>query len=112
MRDVCSFLGEDYEPAMLRLDAARRYDHDRNESDGSPISTAYIGRHRGRVRPVDLTFIQHVAARPMDDFGYAQEPLSLTPTEHARLALQWPVDVARLEVDRLRAGMTARVTAR
>jgi Sulfotransferase family len=111
MRDVCTFLGEDYEPAMLRLDAARRYDHDRNEADGSPISTAYIGRHQGRVSPVDLTFIQRVAARQMDDFGYAHEPISLTVTERARLALQWPVDVARLEVDRLRAGTTAWVTA-
>jgi hypothetical protein len=47
----------------------------------------------------------------MDDFGYAEEPIRLTVTQRARLALQWPVDVARLEVDRLRAGTTAWVTA-
>lgn len=111
MREVCAFLGEDYEPAMLRVDAARRYDHERAGDDASPISTAYLGRYRGRVSPVDLAFIQSVANRPMDDFGYALEPITLTLTERARLAVQWPVDLAHLEAERLRAGADRSVVA-
>jgi Sulfotransferase family len=104
MREVCAFLAEDYEPAMLELEAARRYDPERARKSGSPISAAYIGRHRGRVSPADLAFIQSVAGRPMDDFGYAVEPLSLSLTERARVAVRWPVNLARLEVARALAG--------
>jgi Sulfotransferase family len=91
-REVCSFLGEDYDPAMLRLDAARRYDHERAEGGGSPISTAYIGRYRGRVSRADLVFIQSVAGRLMDDFGYALEPMRLSTSGRAHLAVRGPVN--------------------
>ena len=96
MREVCGFLGEDYEPAMLRLEAARRYDHERTGDGGSPISTAYIGRHRGRISPSDLFLIQSVAGRAMDDFGYAVDPMPLGLAELARLA--------HLGAERMRAG--------
>jgi Sulfotransferase family len=86
MREVCAFIGEAYEPAMLRLDAARRYDHERPGDGGSPISTAYIGRHRGHIGPADLYLIQSVAGRAMDDFGYAPEPVLPGFTQLARLA--------------------------
>jgi hypothetical protein len=110
MREVCSFLGEDYDPAMLRVEAARRYDHDRARGGGSPISTSYMGRYRGRVSAADLAFIQRVAGRLMDDFGYALEPMPLSMTERARLAVRWPVNLAGLEADRLRAGRYRSVT--
>jgi hypothetical protein len=74
MREVCAFLGEGFEPGMLRLDTARRYDRDREGPGGSPISTAYLDRHRGRVGAVDLAVIQRLTAGPMAEFGYPLEP--------------------------------------
>jgi Sulfotransferase family len=86
MREVCAFLGEDYEPGMLRLHTARRYDHERPDDGGSPISAAYVGRYRGRIAPADLLLIQAVARRAMDDFGYAPDPVRLGYRQLARLA--------------------------
>jgi hypothetical protein len=103
MREVCAFLGEDFEPEMLRVEGTRRYDHERATNGGSPVSTAYVGRFRGRISQADLAFIQRVARRPMDDFGYAREPMRRGLTERARLALHWPGALADLEVERLRA---------
>jgi hypothetical protein len=112
MRAVCAFLGEDYEPAMLRVDATRRYDHERARDGGSPVSAAYVGRYRGRMSPADLAFIQRVAGRPMDDFGYARDPMPHSLSERARLAVHWPVALADLEVERLRALAHRSVVAR
>jgi hypothetical protein len=103
MREVCSFLGEDYEPDMLRLDAARRYDHERVHGGGSPVSRAHVGHYRDRISQADLAFIQSVAGRPMDDFGYAREPMARRLNARARLTLHWPVALAGLEMERLRA---------
>lgn len=86
MREVCAFLGEDYEPVMLRLDTVRRYDQERPDDGGSPISRTYVGRYRGRISPADLLLIQVVAGRAMDDFGYAPDPVPLGFTQHARLS--------------------------
>ena len=103
MREVCAFLAEDFEPEMLRVEATRRYDHEPTSDGGSPVSTAYVGRFRGRISPTDLAFIQSVARRPMDDFGYAREPVLRGLRERAGLALHWPGALADLEVERLRA---------
>jgi Sulfotransferase family len=74
LREVCAFVGERYEPAMLRLDAARRYDPERTGADGCPISAAYVGRHRGRVGAADLALIQGIAGRAMAELGFALDP--------------------------------------
>jgi Sulfotransferase family len=112
MREVCSFLGEDYEPEMLQLVATRRYDDERAQDGGSPVSRAYVGHYRGRISPADVAFIQSVAGRPMDDFGYARERMPRGLTARARLALHWPGAFVDVEVDRLRALANRWVTAR
>lgn len=85
MREVCAFIGERYEPAMVRLDAARRYDPERG-ADGCPISTGYVGRHRGRIGPADLLLIQSVAGRAMADLGFALDPMPLCTLASGRRA--------------------------
>jgi Sulfotransferase family len=112
IREVCTFLGENYEPEMLRVEGTRRYDHERASDGGSPVSTAYVGHYRGRISQADLALIQSVAGRPMDDFGYAREPMPRSLSERARLALHWPGALADFEVERLRALANRSVVAR
>jgi Sulfotransferase family len=111
LREVCAFVGEDYEPEMLRVEATRRYDHERARDGASPVSTAYVGHYRGRISQADLAVIQSFAGRPMDDFGYAREPMPHGLRARARLALLSPVVLADLEVDRLRALASRSVAA-
>lgn len=112
MREVCSFLGEDYAPEMLRLVATRRYDDERTQDDGSHVSRAYVGHYRGRISPADVAFIQSVAGRPMDDFGYARERMPRSLNARARLALHWPRAFVDVEAERLRARANRWVAAR
>ena len=112
MREVCAFLGEDYEPEMLRVEATRRYDPERPQDGGSPVSRAYVGHYRDQISKADLAFIQTIAGRPMDDFGYAHEPMPRSLRTRARLVLRWPVALADLQVERLRDLVNRSVAAR
>jgi Sulfotransferase family len=90
LREVCDFVGEEYEPAMLRLEAARRYDHERAGRGGCPISPAHVGRYRGRVAHTDLLLIQGIAGRAMADFGFAPDPMPVGVPGIGRLAAGEP----------------------
>jgi hypothetical protein len=71
MRDVCSFLGERYEPEMLRMEGEARYDAARAASpDGLPISAAYVGCHRDQLDGWARRFVGTVARPEMRVFGY------------------------------------------
>lgn len=98
MRDVCTFLEEEFEPAMLRMEHVGRYDEERAAStDGSAISTAYIGRYRDLVARGELAFIQSTARDGMAAFGYALDPVRLSPSEKIRYAaLRRPVNLVRM----------------
>lgn len=108
MHDVCAFIGEGLEPAMLRMEGVRRYDRERGYTpDGSPISAEYLGRYRQVGRP-DLAFIQAVAGARMRELGYVPDPIRLTPAERVQGALKWPVGIARLGAWQLRRTLPRR----
>ena len=98
VRELCAFLGEAFDPAMLRMDAARRYEEERAASaDGIPISTGYVGRYRQGIGRVDLAFIQAFAGRRMRALGYPPDPIRLSAGERIRYAaVDWPVGLTRL----------------
>jgi len=98
VRRVCAFIGETFEPAMLRMENARRYDPERaRSSDGTPISTAYVGRYRGRLSRRDLAFIQAVAGRRMLALHYRPDPIHPTRGERVRWStVGWAPSVVRL----------------
>jgi hypothetical protein len=99
MRDVCEFIGEAFEPQMVSMPAARRYDAERAAApDGNPLSTAYIGRYRERLSRPDLAFIQAHAGAAMDDFDYRVDALRLTTTERLRSAAVWPLNLIGMGV--------------
>jgi hypothetical protein len=98
MRQVCGFLGEEFEPAMLRMDGVRRYDAIRTGSGSqSPVSTAFVGRYRNSLSRADVALIQSIAGRRMLSFDYALDPVRLTPVERFRYAARWPASIARLK---------------
>jgi hypothetical protein len=97
MREVCAFLGEEFEPAMLRMDGVRRYDAIRAASEsGSALSTAFVGRYRRSVGRDDVAFIQSIAGQRMLAFDYPLDPIRLTPGERFRHAARWPANIARM----------------
>lgn len=99
MLEVCAFLGEQFEPAMLRMAGVKRYDKVRATSEsGSAVSTAFVGRYRSVLGGDDVEFIQSIAARLMLAFDYPLEPIRLTPRERVRYAARWPANIARLRI--------------
>jgi hypothetical protein len=98
MREVCAFLGEAFEPAMLRMDGVRRYDAVRAaSSSGSALTTAYVGRYREFVSRADIAFIQSIAGRRMLAFDYPLDPIRLTRGERFRYVTRWPASMARMK---------------
>ena len=82
---TCSFIGEDYEPAMLAMDGAPEHEKG-NSSFGdlqaSAISTAPIGRFREALTPSEIAVIQRAVGRLMAAHGYDMEPVQLRGTDH------------------------------
>jgi sulfotransferase family protein len=99
MLEVCAFLGEEFEPAMLRMASVKRYDNVRATSEtGSAVSTAFVGRYRSALGGDDVEFIQSSASRLMRAFDYPLEPIRLTPHERVRYAARWPANIARMRI--------------
>jgi hypothetical protein len=102
LREVCSFLGEAYVPAMLSMDGVpERRDKIRcgaNLGPGpSPLSAEFIGRFRQAVPKREIAFLQAAARRYMPAYGYLPEPVKLSPQDLLRFYLvDWPANQARL----------------
>lgn len=98
MRDVCAFLGEEFDPAIVRMENVPRYRQQHVAAgDDSPISAAYVGRYRETINRCDLAFIQAVAARRMVAFDYAPDTVRIMPSEGVRCAaVGWPISMARM----------------
>ena len=97
IREVCDFLGEGFDRAMLTLSGVSRYDEERAASpDGIPITGAFVGRYRDSIPRSDLAFIQATAAKQMVAFDYHPDPLLLTSSERMRYAASRPLSLARM----------------
>lgn len=102
LRLVCGFVGERYEPAMLAMDGAPKLRDTLGASDGARpagelLSADYIGRHRGRVPPAELAFIQLHAGRLMRAHGYAPQRGLLSGASWGRFAVaDWPNQAVRM----------------
>lgn len=102
LREVCSFLGEEYEPEMLEMRGAPEL-RDRIAGE-SPLlqpeawlSSEHIGRFRGAISNTDLAFMQLHAGRRMEAYGYEREPVRMTVLERIRFPLvDWPNQLARM----------------
>jgi hypothetical protein len=97
-RALCDFLGVPFEPAMLRLEGARRYDALRGaRGDGIPITTDGVGRFRQAIEPSDVAFIQAMVGKPMRSFGYDLEHTALSGGERIGfVVVDLPVGIAQV----------------
>jgi hypothetical protein len=100
--EVCSFIGEPYDPQMLTMKGSPRLlQKGSNSSYGKrepgKISTDSIARYRQILQPTDIAFIQSMASKEMEPYDYAIDNLDFSFSEQMRyLALDWPINVLRL----------------
>jgi hypothetical protein len=86
LRKVCAFIGEEYAPQMLSMDAVPEMkERGGNSSYGqferAVISTRSIGRFRDVLTESEILFIQMFAKHEMEHYDYELEPLHLTPRD-------------------------------
>jgi len=86
MKDICAWLGEEYDPQMLSMSGAS--DHTSSGGNSSfgkiepgQISTKPIGRYREVLSNMEIAYIQLVAGKYMDQLGYRRDPVKFTAAE-------------------------------
>ena len=78
LRRVCDFLGEPYDPAMLRYDelGSAAY-HAREESwkglARKPLDRARIGRYRDGLSDAEVRTVEWVVGEHLERFGFSQD---------------------------------------
>lgn len=112
LRDICSFIGEPFDPMMLSMGQAQSF-HGSNSSYGPrtprAISTDSIGRFRTVLSPRQTAFIQIANKREMRRFGYeADEPLTTWPARLAFMAGTLPLELSKMIGWRAREAYRAR----
>ena len=104
LTDVCAFLGEAFEPAMLAFhDGASAYMKPEaatgfNAAATRPVSGASVERWRDELSPQAVAVVERVCRAEMDAFGYDREapPLGLRETAAlAALSAYWHLENAR-----------------
>lgn len=91
LRDICDFVGESYEPAMLQYHRVAQEHIPANShffaNVRNPLNARRIGRWREGLSPADQRLVQAVAGKLMTELGYDLVDLGpMPPTEWARLA--------------------------
>lgn len=102
LRDVCEFLDESYDPAMLMVNgrAATAEGGGAEEHQGPhprPIRTTSVGRFREVLSKREVAFVQLCAGKEMSRYQYPLEPIHLSASEKAQFLLaDCPVGLARI----------------
>jgi len=102
LREVCTFIGEEYAPEMLSMEGAPRLlEKGSNSSYGrreaGVISTDSIARYRKVLSMPEIAFIQSKAGKKMLALGYPLDPIEFSFQERlAYLFLHWPVNRLRM----------------
>ena len=101
-REICAFIGEEFDPVMLTMEGANRYKNSGGNSSfekiapGS-ISTKPVGRYKQVLSGSEILFIQLFTRNIMQEFGYSLDKISLPPKEKLKYYL-WilPSHVVRM----------------
>jgi hypothetical protein len=102
LRELCAFLGEDFEPAMFSMSGAPGFlRKGGNSSFGSfgpaVITTGAVGRFRKSLSKREVAFIEACTRREMQSLGYLPEQSSLTLREMISYYLTFmPSNFARM----------------
>ena len=96
MYRVCEFLGEQYHPAMIKMEDVPRFTKtitDDEDEFPSPLTTAYIGRFRNNLPAREIVFIQKLSKHYMQLFDYPLEQVCFSLLESARFyTVHWWVN--------------------
>ena len=99
LRELCQFIGEPFEPAMLSMSGASDFrDAGGNSSFGrfavGQISTASIGRYRDVLSGADIAFMHRHAGQAMKRHGYpTSRPELGTPAMLRYRLVEQPVNL-------------------
>lgn len=102
LRSICAFLGEEFTPAMLNMEGAPTFREKVQRGaygnrSGQLISTEFIGRFRQAIPPNEIKFMQLLAGKEMQAWGYTLEPIHLAPRQNIRFYLRdVPLNLARM----------------
>jgi hypothetical protein len=118
VREVCSFLGESFDPRMLQMTGApERRERLRAQSSTAPtdvpLSPEFIGRFRGTIPEHEIAFMQLSAGRRMRAYGYERERLDMSAREWLGFTVvRGPDQFARMLAWRIVEGVQQRFPAR
>jgi hypothetical protein len=101
LRMLCTFIGEEYTPAMLSMKGAENFNESGNSSYGQfepgRISTKSIGRFRKVLSKHEVAFIQTYTRRDMLPNDYELEPLNFSLRDNLSFyCAAWPANLARM----------------
>ena len=103
LRDVCSFIGEDYDAAMITLEHAIRFGEQQEAEPVSEWDTGVVEFTLEGSRAVsrrEVAFMQAVAGQEMKAWGYTPRPVKLSPLETLLYcAVDWPFGVVRMAAE-------------
>lgn len=103
LREVCSFIGEDFVPGMLSLEHAMRYSDETKAADAtsapdlrlaSSLNAGYVD-----LSQRELAFVQRFAQADMQLYSYQPRPIRLSLRERLMFStLDYPTQLARIAV--------------
>lgn len=103
MREVCEFLDEAFEPAMLTMAGAPKHRARMvkglpdDVGDRAPVSTDFIGLYRQRIDAQEIAYMQLWAGAEMRSHGYEMDPLGFSTGDWMRFAAKtFPLNVGRM----------------
>jgi hypothetical protein len=115
MREICDFIGENYDPAMLTMRGAENFrDEGGNSSfeqrEPGTISTSSVGRYHKYLSPRWIAYMQTIAGREMKSLDYALDNIHLSGRERLIFAsVDLPLNAMRLTAWRWREAYRDRV---
>ncbi len=92
VRDVCGFIGVEFDEEMLRMSNGGRFsEKGGNSSYGTRhdgvVSSSSVGRYRSVLTADQVAFVQLLASREMMRFGYALDGLRSSRSRRIGFAL-------------------------
>ena len=77
-KKICNFIGENYDPEMLTLQGAPKYQKNKGNSsfekiEPGVISKKPVGRYKTVLSPAEIAFVQFFTGRLLKNFDYPVE---------------------------------------
>jgi hypothetical protein len=109
VRELCAWLGLDYEPAMLEIPVV----NSSYATSGEGVSSEPLDRWRERLSESEVGVVQACCGRLMDELGYRREPVKTSPVRLGWAYAGAPFAAARAAAaNRARLGRTTQYLRR